>query len=433
MYKINKQAFTFVELIVVITILAILATIWFWTYQSYLAGGRDTNRLVQLWDIHDGLERYSINSRLPFPEDMIEIQANGNTFAYQGYAWEGVVKAIGYDGGWKDIEYGTYLTYMLWNNQRDFQIMTYIDDNQLLSDTIISSSYANQNYTAKYPKVLGAPLWVLVEDLTNAPLQEIDAVSTAWLFDVVTGSGEIISYFTDTNKIVTRQGGDISMIIPDKSCKRIQELWKWKWSGEYTINPAGGAKQRVYCDMETDGWWWTFAGYLDDSDTADSISFNNALWTYSKDLSSNQGSYSLKMDDLLHSEMMITITNKNPIFANEQWKLIMYKYQTWMPWFYTGPIWCTGFLDEADWFFYKMFLQDEYKWTPAGACTATDWSTRPDPINYPTTPDSWNKYNFSFTNSVDWWGWWKAARWWSSSWGLSEGTSWNQNVWIFVR
>jgi hypothetical protein len=223
------------------------------------------------------------------------------------------------------------------------------------------------------------------------------------------------------------------MIIPDKSCKRIQELWKWKWSGEYTINPAGGAKQRVYCDMETDGWWWTFAGYLDDSDTADSISFNNALWTYSKDLSSNQGSYSLKMDDLLHSEMMITITNKNPIFANEQWKLIMYKYQTWMPWFYTGPIWCTGFLDEADWFFYKMFLQDEYKWTPAGACTATDWSTRPDPINYPTTPDSWNKYNFSFTNSVDWWGWWKAARWWSSSWGLSEGTSWNQNVWIFVR
>jgi hypothetical protein len=36
--------------------------------------------------------------------------------------------------------------------------MTYIDDNQLLSDTIISSSYANQNYTAKYPKVLGAPL-----------------------------------------------------------------------------------------------------------------------------------------------------------------------------------------------------------------------------------------------------------------------------------
>jgi hypothetical protein len=42
--------------------------------------------LVQLNDIHDGLELYSINSRLPFPEDMIEIQANGETFAYQGYA-----------------------------------------------------------------------------------------------------------------------------------------------------------------------------------------------------------------------------------------------------------------------------------------------------------------------------------------------------------
>ena len=73
--KKRNNAFTFVELIVVITIMAILATIGFSVYQSYLESSRDTNRVVQLSEISDGFEKLSLSARLPLPESMIEIQA----------------------------------------------------------------------------------------------------------------------------------------------------------------------------------------------------------------------------------------------------------------------------------------------------------------------------------------------------------------------
>jgi len=82
--RITRQAFTFVELIVVLTIVAILATVWFTVYESYLWSWRDTNRVVQLKDIHWGLTVYATKTKLPFPEDMITIESLGNIISYQG-------------------------------------------------------------------------------------------------------------------------------------------------------------------------------------------------------------------------------------------------------------------------------------------------------------------------------------------------------------
>lgn len=100
--KYTKRAFTFVELIVVITIMAILSTIGFNTYQSYIESSRDTNRIVQLSEISDGFEKLSLSSRLPFPENVVELEVvtgTTNVFAYQGFAGEKVMQAIGYVGG----------------------------------------------------------------------------------------------------------------------------------------------------------------------------------------------------------------------------------------------------------------------------------------------------------------------------------------------
>jgi prepilin-type N-terminal cleavage/methylation domain-containing protein len=421
--KYKNTGFTFVELIVVITILAILATIGFWTYQWYLAWGRDTNRLVQLNDIHDGLELYSINSRLPFPEDMIEIQANGETFAYQGYAWEWVIQAIGYDGGWKDTEYGTYLTFMLWMDQRSFQLMTYIDDSQLLSDTIISSSYANQDYTAMYPKVLGAPLWVLVEDITNAPLQEIDAISTTWLFDVVTGSGEIISYFTDTNKITTRKGEDISMIIPDKSCARIKELWRWKWSGEYSISPTWSSKKRVYCDMETDGWGWTFGWYIDESGRSNNLFFATWTWNYHSDRRDDWNTYLFPMGDLGHTEMMILTDTNNVTQAEKDNDILFLKYGLDADQFHNDYDInnCGNKFWIQDGFFHKSSSVEEYLFSSVWDCGWTAWSLRPLIYN-PGGLYMVRIYNSGVGGA---WFLWRPS--------VDNDQWWSHDAWIFVR
>lgn len=256
MKDINNKWFTFVELIVVLVILTILATIGFIAYQSYLEAGRDTNRIVQLNDINDGLELLSVSSKLPFPEDMIELTASGSIFAYQGYAGKSVIDAIAYDGWGLDPEHNEYFTYMLDASGRDFQLMTFLTNPDYLSQKIVSQWYAAVDYESLYPKVVGKPLGIMVDLVTQAPLHLIEDVSNLWSYDIVTGTESIRSYYSDTQSISSNVDS-LLQIVWTQSCKRILELGRSKWSGNYTIAPTWSVKTRVYCDMETDGGGWT--------------------------------------------------------------------------------------------------------------------------------------------------------------------------------
>lgn len=254
--KNRNRAFTFVELIVVITIMAILATIGFSVYQSYLESSRDTNRIVQLSEISDGFEKLSLSSKLPFPESMIEIQAwsgTTKTFAYQGFAGEKVMQAIGYIWWGKDPDFSLYPTYMLSESRKDFQIMSFIKDANLLSS---QNSYANTDFEKLFPKVEGSALWILLEQNTQIPLQMLPNIQTAGVYNITTGTGNLKSILTDKTDIISSSGALLSM-IPNQSCKRILEVWKSQGNGIYTISPDGVKKIQVYCDMMMDGGWWT--------------------------------------------------------------------------------------------------------------------------------------------------------------------------------
>jgi prepilin-type N-terminal cleavage/methylation domain-containing protein len=125
----NKNLwFTLVELIVTITILAILASIWFVSYPWYLAGSRDTNRLSQLKSISDWLQLYLSKNTLPIPDDYIEIQTNSKTIAYQDYAWINVLETIEYSSVWDDPKDKTYYTYYLTKDKKDIQLMWYLEE-----------------------------------------------------------------------------------------------------------------------------------------------------------------------------------------------------------------------------------------------------------------------------------------------------------------
>ena len=56
----NSKGFTLVELIIVITILAILASIWFTSFQGFSADARDTKRKSELGQIRDAMQVASV-------------------------------------------------------------------------------------------------------------------------------------------------------------------------------------------------------------------------------------------------------------------------------------------------------------------------------------------------------------------------------------
>jgi len=278
--RITRQAFTFVELIVVLTIVAILATVWFTVYESYLWSWRDTNRVVQLKDIHWGLTVYATKTKLPFPEDMITIESLGNIISYQGNLSEGIINSIQYNGWWKDTELWIYPTYTLSNNKKDFQLLSFVED----AETLLlkaPSAQANVAYISLFPKVIGSPLGTILDASTQEPLQEMEIITES-NFDITTNTQNLRVYYSDTEFFDT-SWGDLYDIIPNKSCKRILEMWKSRWSGEYNILPDGINTQRVYCDMEIDGWGWTLIARSVEGVTSGDFGWNTSTGSMTDD------------------------------------------------------------------------------------------------------------------------------------------------------
>ena len=79
--------FTLVELIVVITILAILGTIGFLSIQGYSTSARDGSRIGNLVNLQKGLVLWKVVAgTFPMPENAVVLTASGVTIGYQGFA-----------------------------------------------------------------------------------------------------------------------------------------------------------------------------------------------------------------------------------------------------------------------------------------------------------------------------------------------------------
>jgi len=88
---IKKSAFTLVELIVVITILAILGTIAFISFQWYSASARDSKRIADIQNIKKSLELFSLNTwKYPLADNYFIVSYAWEDVRYQWTVWEQV-------------------------------------------------------------------------------------------------------------------------------------------------------------------------------------------------------------------------------------------------------------------------------------------------------------------------------------------------------
>ena len=281
MVKINKKWFTFVELIVVSTILAILWAVWFVAYTGYISWARDANRITQLADITDGLNILTAQSALPLPEKSVDVIIWWETIAHQWYAGQSILDSIWFQQWGKDPKDGSFFTYYLDKKRSNFQLMAFLEE-EWATSFFNNEAYAN-DYSTRIPTVYGQKMWVLTDEF-NTPIQEIDSIKSAGNLNITSSTTWYISHISETEQFTW---SDLVSINPNLSCKRIKDLKKSSKDGRYQINPDGNGSFSVLCDMETDGWGWTVIEYTDDLEFLNHFIGSNARRWLSNDFTFN--------------------------------------------------------------------------------------------------------------------------------------------------
>lgn len=195
-----RYGFTLVELIVVISILAILGTIAFMSFNSYFWKTRDSVRVTDLKSIQEWLTIHMVKAwTYPLPDDNIEITAWTELYSYQWYAWDSVINLIRLSGKAKDPKDGSSYIYATDKNKKKIQLMWYLeswDSIKFISQlpNLISETFASDiNYASRYTYVTGNMIWIITDE-NKAPINENEAFS-GWVNILDQDNPEFITYF----------------------------------------------------------------------------------------------------------------------------------------------------------------------------------------------------------------------------------------------
>jgi len=144
----TKKAFTLVELIVVITILAILGTISFITYSWHTTNVRDSARISDLWNIHKVISVYEvINWTYPPVTDWVEIYHDWDILFTQWVFWKDTISKMWWIINQAPVDIITWrpYSYSLSWNRINFQVWWYIEWDQL-SRSIVPTANASTEF-----------------------------------------------------------------------------------------------------------------------------------------------------------------------------------------------------------------------------------------------------------------------------------------------
>ena len=151
--KRNKFWFTLVELIVVITILAILWTISFITLQGYSAQARDSKRISDIQNIKKSLELFSINTWVyPIPDENYEVTYSWSLLRKQWNIWNKVTKNLSRNLSEKPLDPQTNIEYVysLTYSQKEYELLAIYESGLMTYNNIFNNVNAAKN---KYSKI----------------------------------------------------------------------------------------------------------------------------------------------------------------------------------------------------------------------------------------------------------------------------------------
>ncbi len=313
----NKKGFTLVELIVVITILAILWTIAFISLQWYSSEARDSKRVTDLWQIRTGIQLYQAKEWVvPEPSETKTLIWSWTTnLIVQWYAWTWVLNNIRVNNDVKDPLEDIYYTYSTNWVKTKFQLLALLE-NQETAYNVIPKTYANYETRDLYS--VWDKLWILLDSTTNIPIQELGETE----LDLSTNSTEYKAVFTSndiqTFSWITLYKKYLNLPL---SCKEILDNNKSRWDWVYSIYPWNNIDPLdVYCDMTTDWGGWTLIANVN----WDPSLINSSEWLWNiYDINANFAKVS-------NSDLNKLILNNKLRFQDiENWENWIIEYQDW--------------------------------------------------------------------------------------------------------
>lgn len=174
----NKKIcwFTLVELIIVITILSILATIAFFYFSWYVSKARDSKRVTDLKNIQTAIDLKLVTTwKTPTPDKFVNIKSENDLIWYQWEIWENVVTFLNMSNNLKDPL--TWENYFYTTNKSNSK-----------AQTVALLEWENNIWTwntLKTPIYSWEPVWLILDN-NNNPIHKNNTVLTNKEFNTLT-------------------------------------------------------------------------------------------------------------------------------------------------------------------------------------------------------------------------------------------------------
>lgn len=123
----KTKAFTIIELLVIVSIISILSTMWFIAYTNYATDSRDTNRISQVQNIWDWLEFSLAKEESIDLKNPLTITIEWESYSRQWDITDNILKRIKFFWSWEDPSTKEPYILNLSKNNKDYDILSLLE------------------------------------------------------------------------------------------------------------------------------------------------------------------------------------------------------------------------------------------------------------------------------------------------------------------
>lgn len=358
----NNKAFTLVELIVVITILAVLGTIAFVSFNWYLSDAKQTTNKTNIRLIEKNLQIfYTKHALYPNPENSVNITSSGTVVAQQWQIWNRVLSQIWIWPNTVDLYTEKPFIYSISKKTNKYGLMAY---QSAYTSNVIRGVYANSlipSYHWNWSPIVVDANKVSVES-------DVDILNVNEEFSVYFDNED---YWENSEKLLKYYYHPNAISIVNFNDSFFKDIL---WNKTYVNWQPSITKWKVGNWMLVNGDWWWLKVLTDKFTLWEKLTIS--AWINQNEIITTEWSYNCSSNSIIVRH----ISRWAYMVSDHRWNICGYRYKFSPAWYhdssYTNSInnW-THIAQVWNWVDLKFYIN----WVQQGASIPTVLSVGEDP------------------------------------------------------